>query len=171
MRNSVDLSGLNNFVSKLEKAHSTYDPKKIGNYKENVEKIALDEISNSYAELGISAKKVNIDEKTSKIVVKSKGIGFDEFGTGFYAQGTYEGKLPTQTLVFKSAGKTRATSGWKYYYPNDDTKREKNGLKGWYVPPRTGFPNGSFHTGKIASNRFYRSCKRIRERIKLLWQK
>lgn len=164
--NKIDLTGINNFVSKLNKTKKSYDSKKYNNVKSKIEKMALEEIEKSYAVIGLKPSKVDIDDNNFKIVIKHQGIGFDEFGTGFYAKGTYEGDLPKQTLVFKSAKKTRKTNGWEYWYSNDDTKRIRNGKFGWYIPPRQGFPKGTFHIGTVASNRFYRGCRRIRERIR-----
>lgn len=163
--NNIDTTGLNNFYSKLK----DYNNKTKKMQKQTVDSIvdgAEKIIKSAYAGTNVSVF-TERNDNGAIIYAKDEGIAFDEFGTGFYAKGTYEGELPKETLTFSSAKKQHSTNGWEYYYPNADTKKERYGRKGWFIPPRTGFPKGSFHIGKAASNRFYRSCKKIKERYKL----
>lgn len=171
----VEVNDLDRLLSKIEKKkNQDFDKKKTSGIKKKIEEMALEEIKSTYAGTNVQVLKKEIDDKTTQIVAKSEGIAFDEFGTGFYAQGTYEGELPKQRLVFVSAGRVRTTNGWDYYYDNVRTKFDKdgkpitkNGKFAWRSPSRAGFPNGSLHIGKAASNRFYRSCKKIKERYRL----
>lgn len=163
--NNIDKTGLNNFCNKLK----NYNNKTKNLQKQTIDSIvdtAESIIKSAYAGTNVSVI-TERNDNTAIIYAKDKAIAFDEFGTGFYAKGTYEGELPKETLTFSSARKQHSTSGWEYYYPNFDTKRIRDGKIGWFIPPRPNFPHGTFHTGKIASNRFYRSCKKIKERYKL----
>ncbi len=163
--NNIDKTGLNNFYNKL-KNYNTRTKKLQKQTIDSIVDTAESIIKRAYAGTNVSVI-TERNDNTVTIYAKEKGIAFDEFGTGFYAKGTYEGELPKETLTFSSAKKQHSTHGWEYYYPNSDTKRTMYGKKGWFIPPNPYFPNGSFHTGKIASNRFYRSCKKIKERYKL----
>ena len=87
-------------------------------------------------------------------------IAFDEFGTGFYAKGSYPGKLPTQRITFTSAKRKRSTNGCEYYYDNPQTKGTHGGIKGWMTP------NGVFHIGQTANATMYNACKKIIARVK-----
>ena len=173
MPNNIDISGLANFKNTLFNVKRKLgDENTVTSMREKINKIALEEIEDAYSDTQF--KVVRKDNKyETRIIAKGDEIAFDEFGTGFYAKGTYEGELPKQKLTFKSAGQYQTTQGWEHYYFNEKTKTTLNGRKGWFIRPRPGFPRGSFHTGKVASNRFYRRCKIIRERIRkeLTWLK
>lgn len=119
-------------------------------------------------------KSINVDienndnGKYSIVATDTKSkptIAYHEFGTGFYASGKYEGELPTMTLTFDSAGKTRTTNGWQYYYPNSDTKVENNGLKGWFFGVAG---NKVFSTGEMPGHQMYYSGKAMKEEISKL---
>ena len=105
-----------------------------------------------------------------RVVAEGANVAFDEFGTGYYAQGTYEaategeGRLPMTPITFESGGLMHTTHGWQYYYPSA-AKAMKNGRYGWYINPEvfvTGAPSkaflwkagkrlrGELHTAKIA---------------------
>ena len=98
-------------------------------------------------------------------------IAFDEFGTGAYAQNSYKGKLPTQSITFTTVvgrdGNGQAikghmtTNGWDYYYDNPYTKQFVDGRLGWWVGSNLGFQEG-----RMASNRFYDACQEIKREIK-----
>lgn len=163
----VDISGLEHFKSALKSARANVKPKEENPKIAKIINIAKEEFSKAYE----GKIKVDIIVKENKngftIYVKDMNsrnpkIAFDEFGTGFYAKGTYPGKLPPKSLkiTFTSAKKTRFTYGWDYYYPNEDTKREIGRVKGWFTP------NGTFHIGQDANATMYKACKRVIARIR-----
>lgn len=164
----VDISGLERFKTSLKKARQNVKPNNKNPKIDKIIDIAREEFIKAYA------GKINIDVivKENKsgytIFVKDKNsrnpiIAFDEFGTGFYAKGTYPGNLPTQKITFtvgRKNPKTHTTDGWVYYYPNEDTKREVGRVKGWFTP------DGTFHIGHNANATMYKACKRVISRIR-----
>lgn len=161
----VDISGLERFKATLDKTRQNVKPNKKNPKINKIIDIAREEFTKAYE--GKIAIDVIVKENKDgfTIYVKDKNsrnpkIAFDEFGTGFYAQGTYPGKLPTQKIVFTSAKKQRSTDGWVYYYPNEDTKREYGRVKGWFTP------NGTFHIGHNANATMYKACKKVIARIR-----
>lgn len=158
---TVDLSGLERFIQKVKSLENAHE-----RVLKQVEEIAVDELKKSYSSIhGVS---VSAERKSKNIICiyaeTSDGkISFIEFGTGFYAKGTYMGELPKKTITFQTKNGIESTAGWEYYYwenqPNPNTKREKNGVKGWYMA------NGVFSTGRPAGNIFYFACLEIRRRI------
>ena len=163
----VDISGLERFKTSLKKARQNVKPNNKNPKIDKIIDIAREEFIKAYE------GKINVDVivKENKsgytIFVKDKNsrnpmIAFDEFGTGFYAKGTYPGKLPPKSLkiTFTSAKKIRSTYGWEYYYPNEDTKREVGRVKGWFTP------SGTFHIGHNANATMYKACKRVISRIR-----
>lgn len=163
----VDISGLERFKASLKQARQNVKPNNKNPKIDKIIDIAREEFTKAYE------GKINVDVivKENKsgytIFVKDKNsrnpmIAFDEFGTGFYAEGTYPGKLPPKSLkiTFTSAKKTRSTYGWDYYYPNEDTKREVGRVKGWVTP------NGTFHIGNNPNATMYKACKRVISRIR-----
>lgn len=160
---SVDLSGLEHFKSVLDK-NRAFINKKNKNPKINaILNMALEVIKVAY-----SGKKVIVKKEITKTgftiyvidTKKQPTIAFEEFGTGFYAKGSYLGDLPTQTITFTSGGKKHSTRGWEYYYPNDKTKVTHGGIKGWMTP------NGVFHVGQNANSTMYKACKKIIENVR-----
>lgn len=171
----IDLSGLERFGKAIDKAkreskNSPRNPKIA-----RIIEIAKEELTKAYS------GKLNVDifAKQNRtgytIYVKDKNsenptIAFDEFGTGFYAKGSYLGKLPTQKITFKTVvGRTKGgnaiygkktTNGWDYYYPNEYTKTTHGGIKGWVTKDKT------FHIGHNANSTMYKACKIIVARIR-----
>jgi len=172
----VNLSGLEHFKNTLADVKRNISSSKKNPKIKRIIDISMDEIKKAY-----SGKKVSVIVKKSEngftIYVKDTQakptIAFDEFGTGFYAKGSYPGKLPTQTITFE-VGKighrrTMSTKGWEYYYgnPYDTSVKQKSpakvihgGVYGWMTP------NGLFHVGQMPSKRMYNACKRIKERLR-----
>ena len=166
----VDISGLERFKASLKQARQNVKPNKKNPKIDRIIDIAREEFTKAYenkfkVEVIVKENKsgytIYVKDRTSKNPNKiSPIIAFDEFGTGFYANGTYPGKLPTQRITFTSAGKKRSTNGWDYYYDNEDTKKEIGRVKGWFTP------NGVFHIGQNANATMYRACKRVISRIR-----
>lgn len=162
---SVDISELSRFNEFLKGFN-----KDIRNLKKNAKisriiDIAKEEIEKAY--LGVVNVNVVVEEYDGGFTIyavdkssRNPVIAFNEFGTGFYAKGSYPGKLPTQRIKFTSAKKTRSTKGWIYYYDNPDTKVTHGGIKGWMTP------NGMFHTGQTANATMYKACKKIIKRVR-----
>lgn len=139
-----NLSGLHNFINKINKISKN-------GISENIANI----IANKGKELAEEKYKGGIvtdgNRKPSEIEVVIEGMGnqlkvvaidnskkpqiaFWEFGTGKYADGKYPGKLPKQTLVFEdSEGNTHSTNGWEYYYNNPKTKPDYPNNDFWKV--------------------------------------
>lgn len=161
---SVDLSGLRRFNEVLNDFKTNSKVSKKNPKIKRIIDIALEELNKAY-----SGKNVKIIVENSQtgftIYAKDKStrnplIAFDEFGTGFYAKGSYPGKLPTQKITFTSAKKKRSTNGWVYYYDNPDTKVIHGGVYGWMTP------NGLFHIGQMPNATMYHACKRIIARVR-----
>lgn len=164
---SVDVSGLERFNNVLKQQKANFKNSMENPKLNKIIDIAKEEISRAYS----GKININIIVEPKKngftIYVKDKNtinpkIAFDEFGTGFYAKGSYPGKLPPSTLKisFTSAKKKRSTNGWEYYYPNPDTKREYGRIKGWFTP------NGTFHIGQNANATMYNAIKKIVYRMR-----
>lgn len=162
---SVNINELSRFKDTLKQMSNIIKhPKKNAKISRIIE-IAVDEIKKAYA--GVVNVNVVVEEYKGGFTIYAKDknsrnpvIAFNEFGTGFYAKGTYPGKLPTQLISFTSAKKTRSTKGWVYYYDNPDTKVTHGGIKGWMTP------NGLFHTGQVANSTMYNACKKIVKRVR-----
>lgn len=60
-----------------------------------------------------------------KIIMSGVGLRYQEYGTGIVGEGTYDGKLPTEPIAFKSGGVDWVTSGWEYAYRYKQTKLGK----------------------------------------------
>ena len=161
---ATNLNGLAIFSSKLKQAKKTAkNVRKTPFILEKVE-IAENEIKSAYSgKKGIVVEREENDEGFT-IYAKDKNrkpkIAFEEFGTGFYANGSYPGDLPKITLTFQVKGKIHSTRGWEYYYPNKDTKREVGRVKGWFTK------NGTFHIGQSAQSTMYKACKRAIRKMK-----
>lgn len=167
--NNIDLRDLKRFKATLKQmvVNNTSEKKnaKLG----YASIVAYDVLNKHYGATDFTVENPIFEDGKSVIYVKGENIAFDEFGTGFYAKGSYKGELPTQTLVFESAGVTQTTNGWDYYYtwqgdPKKKPKREYDGVKGWFTK-KEGSPY--FHTGKKASNRFYNAVVEIKGKFKV----
>lgn len=161
---AIDLSGLEHFQDSLKKtSKSIKKPLKNDFMLEKVE-LAENEIKNAYTgQKGIVVVKEQTENGFTifaKDTNRKPRIAFDEFGTGYYAKGSYPGELPKQRLTFQVKGKIYSTMGWEYYYDNKETKRQIGGLKGWVTK------NGTFHIGQDANATMYKACKRIIRKMK-----
>ena len=162
---SVDISQLSRFNDTLQAIRKDVkNPNKNAKISRIID-IAVEEITKAYA--GVVNVSVIVEKYEGGFTVYAKDkstrnpiIAFNEFGTGYYAKGTYPGKLPTQKITFTSAKKKRSTDGWVYYYDNPDTKVIHGGIKGWMTP------NGIFHTGQVANSTMYKACKKIIKRVR-----
>ena len=163
---AFDLSGLNRFGKVLEQTKENLKGNKENSFIGQKIKIAKETIQEAYD--SVSHVKVVVEKKDNthysiKAVDKQDRptIAFDEFGTGFYAKGSYKGKLPTQKITFKTGvkGKVRSTYGWEYYYQPSSAKITHGGIKGWMF-------GKTFSIGENASNRMYTACKLARARLR-----
>lgn len=161
---ATDLKGLKRFGRKLSK----YD---IGNnfvdiVAEEVANVGIEIATEEYKGLNVTIDKQILGNGESQVVASAKGLNYVEFGTGEYAKGTYQGKLPTQTFNFESPkGKPQSTQGWEYYYSNPDTKRTIGGKHGWFIG------NGIFTTGRVAGNQMFYTSDRLRNEIPTIVKK
>lgn len=93
-----------------------------------------------------------------QVTAEGDKIAYMEFGTGLVGKGTYEGKLPTQTLTFvspKNSGAKQTTNGWEYNYPNPRTKRDG---QGWYY-------DGKYTQGEVAQAQMFKTAQELRQEI------
>lgn len=161
---ATDLTGLKEFQRRLKKF--------------NIGKQFADTVADSVADRGVEiareeykGENVDVRKETlgngeTQIVASGKGLAYMEFGTGEYAKGTYQGKLPTETISFESPkGKPQSTQGWEYYYPNEDTKTTIGGKHGWFLG------NGVFTTGKVAGNQMFYTGDRLKQEIPTIVKK
>lgn len=155
---ATDLKGLNNFMRKLKQV------KQIEIVASSISSAVADkgvELART-AYLGSDVSRAVVSKETSydgdyAVVAQGYGLAFEEYGTGYYAEGTYGGKLPTQTITFESAGQIRSTQGWDYYYDNPDTKITIGGNKGWLL-------GSNFIIGKNAGNQMYNTSVELGEK-------
>lgn len=168
LNGKIDNSGLINFINKVEKL------KKISRIKDKIKEIGIEEFNEAYrSDPSFDSLEVTAEDtkKGIRFLIKDlkdkPTIAFIEFGTGFYSL-DYEGKKPTQTLVFYSPAMKRnmATAGWEYYYDNPRAKKDIGGVKGWFLPKNSREGFSGFDIGEGSHNTFYHACQRIKERIK-----
>ena len=166
--NGINLNGLNRFKSTLNDLMT--------NNLAEMKKAKLEEFSNlaysilnrNYGGTEFEVEPPKIEDNKSTIYAKGDEIAFDEFGTGFYAEGSYKGQVPKMPLSFESAGYPQFTPKWIYYYDwkgpaNKNPKRTtKDGRVGWFTSKET----PKFQTGQMASNRFYDSVVEIKKKVK-----
>ena len=165
--NNIDLSGIKRFSKTLRQIRRNTESSDKNQKYEKFGTIAHEILSRNYVGTSFKVSEPQLSEKGLTIYAAGYGIAFDEFGTGAYAQNTYKGKLPTQTITFETKGLggmpiTMSTSGWEYYYDNPFTKSMVNGRLGWWTLKG----NTYFSEGQSASNRFYNSCQEIKKKIK-----
>ena len=166
---SVDLSGLMAFERTLKRVRTNTKVSKENPEIKRVIDISLNELKRAYAGKNVSIY-VEENEDGFTVFVKDKNtknpkIAFDEFGTGYYAKGSYPGELPTQKITFVSAKYKQKTDGWEYYYDwqgpkNRNPKKTHGGIKGWVTK------DGTFHIGNNANATMYKACKRIIAKIR-----
>ena len=171
--NNIDTSGLQHFIGKLKKFSDHPDLDWI---IEKIAEIGVEEFSNAYNQnmaFGVLDIKSEITDskngKTVRILAIDDNqrtlIAFLEFGTGVYADGGYEGKLPNQPITFttriNNVETTVTYDHWKYYYKPSDYKDNVGGVDGWWF-------GGVFTDGKQTlntQNTFYHACETIKERL------
>ena len=172
--NNIDTRGLQHFIGKLKKFSDHPDLDWI---VEKIAEIGVEEFSNAYNQnmaFGVLDIKSEITDsrngKTVRILAIDDNqrtlIAFLEFGTGVYADGGYEGKLPNQPITFTTSdGVTHTTQGWEYYY-NSEYKVNVGGVDGWFFG--SALIGQAFSDGKQTlntQNTFYRACEAIKERL------
>lgn len=167
MSKKTDLSGLNNFLSKLEKVKSLNDDseklsEKISNAVADYGVELADKHYSSSGVSGVNVFKVNAEDADVAIVAKKEGLAFEEFGTGY--QGLYSGypdsKLPESGVPI--------TGEWEYYYDNPKTKRTVGGRRGWFVPKDVTGENideRGFTEGEVAGMQMYETSVELADGI------
>lgn len=152
------IKGAEKLIARLD-----YYANKLGTDVVNtVSKKALKTLKSKYASTGHNDYicKIEKGEKSIRISVKGDDVLFTEYGTGIYSKGLYpKAYLPTRTFRFVSAGKLRQTQGWKYYYPNKNTKRVVKDLAGWFV-------DRHFEIGNPPEKQLYETLKETRKYLK-----
>lgn len=165
--NNIDLSGIKRFRQSIKKIQTNTQPTEKNQNLIKFGGFAYKILSEAYTGTKFQVGLPQYYAGGFNIHAKGEGIAFDEFGTGIYADGTYKGKLPTETLSFESAGYPQTTKGWEYYYDWQgpdylNPKDMLNGRLGWF----TAKGYAIFSEGHPASNRFYDACQKIKEQIK-----
>ena len=166
---SLDLSGLKSFERTLNNIRTNTRVSRKNPKIKKIINIAVEELKKAYSGKNVNIQVVN-REFGFTIYVKDKNtknptIAYDEFGTGFYAKGSYPGELPTQRISFSSVGYPQSTQGWEYYYTwqgpkNKNPKKTHGGIKGWVTR------DGTFHIGYNANATMYKACKKIITRLR-----
>ncbi len=109
---------LNSFLTKLAKVS-----RQTHKLQERVADIVVQKGLEIAKTQDVSADIYSAGKKGSrKIIMSGAGLRYQEYGTGLLGSGTYEGKLPTETIAFKSSGKDWTTAGWEYHYRYNQTK-------------------------------------------------
>ena len=149
---ATNLSGLNNFQKRIKKlSNAINNGNLISTVAEKGVQIANDKYS--VAEFGtnpttITCTSTVISPTKARISAKGDRISYLEYGTGFYAQGSYPAdKLP---------------SWWQYYYPSEFKVTKFYGgeeLKGWN---NTEY---GFCTGQKAGAQMYHTSVELRKQI------
>lgn len=169
--NNIDLNGIKRFRKALKQIRINTQQTQKNAMSLKIGGIAHEIISQKYSGTRFKVPEPVYNDKGFTIYAKGYGISFDEFGTGAYAQNSYKGKLPTQSITFTTiVGRDESgqaikghmtTNGWEYYYDNPYTKDIINGRLGWWVGSNLGFQEG-----RMASNKFYDACQEIKREIK-----
>ena len=169
--NNIDLKGIKRFNKSLKQIRLNTQPSKENRFSVEIGGIAKEILTKSYAGTRFKVSDPIYNDTGFDIYAKGYGISFDEFGTGAYAQNTYKGNLPKMPITFTTIvdiddeGRfvrgSRTTDGWKYYYDNPFTKDIVGGRLGWWTGS-----NAGFQEGKVASNRFYDACQKIKDEVK-----
>lgn len=104
-----------------------------------------------YSSNNVQVSRTEVRNGQAEIIASGKAVAYMEFGTGETGRGTYEGNLPTQTLVFESPkGKPQSTQGWVYNYPNRYTKL----FNGWFF-------GKTFTTGQPAQAQMFKTHRQL----------
>ena len=146
-----DLSGLNNFKSKLQK-YSSLNTGLSSQIAEQIairgEQIALQEYSSDK----VQVTHENLGSGKSRVIAKRDGIAYIEFGTGDVGKSSNypEQNLPKQGVPI--------TGEWKYYYEPSDSKTVVNGERGWYF-------GKTFTTGRPAGMQMYRTSQKLKRQM------
>ena len=152
MASTIDLSGLEHYIKVVER---------YGQFLKNFH-LAMEEICKDarefaqirYERHGHYTDEITVtyDNSGTKATIYAKGdqVAFFEFGTGKVGAGTYWGNLPTSDVPI--------TVSWKYYYPNEKTKRtsKTTGEQGW-------FWENKFHKGIQAEAEMWETAEHIRQ--------
>lgn len=151
---AVNLSGLNNFKNKVESFRSL-DGKLVNTIADEIASAGVTIAQGEYSgHSSISVNKTKASQGRASVVAKGKNVAYLEFGTGAYADGTYEGNLPQIGVPI--------TGKWEYYYDSEH-KTEKNGVKGWNWGKQ-------FLSGKPAGNQMYRTSRLLRGKVKSIFK-
>lgn len=166
--NGINLNGLNRFKSTLNDLMTNNLAEMKKSKLEEFSNLAYSILNRNYGGTPFEVEPPKIEDGKSTIYAKGNEIAFDEFGTGLNAKGSYKGQLPQMLLSFESAGYPQSTQGWVYYYDwkgpeGKSPKKTYKGEQGWFTH-KEGEPY--FHTGNVASNRFYDSVVEIKKKVK-----
>lgn len=125
------------------------------NYADPVVGVSQDDLN------GIRVYAEKAQGGTAKVVASGDKIAYIEYGVGEYARGTYKGKLPTEPISFESPKNfQQTTNGWEYYYDNSKTKKEVNGVKGWFTKIDG---ERKFLTGHSAGNQMFMTATHLKK--------
>ena len=152
MASAIDLSGLEHYIKAVERYGELLKDfrKAMMELCERASQFARDK----YSEYGHSSITVDYENHgtTATIYAKGRAVAFFEFGTGEYAKGSYNGKLPESGVPI--------TGNWEYYYETPPNKKfTLYGVKGW-------FWNGQFVTGNKAEAEMWETSQYIRQQAK-----
>lgn len=170
--NNFDLSGIKRFKKTLKQMQLNAQPSKENRLSVEIGSLAKEILTKTYAGTRFKVSDPEFNDRGFDIYATGYGISFDEFGTGAYADGTYKGKVPDKPITFTTIigrdeesgalirGK-KTVSHWIYWYDNEFTKDIVDGRLGWWTGGNLGFQEG-----KVASNKFYDACQKIKDEVK-----
>lgn len=147
-------NGLDNYLNRL-KAHK--GQVKLDMVCKEVANLGVEICAEEYAKTGVNPTSItaNINNNSVNLIAHGSHLAFSEYGTGLVGEGTYEGDLPTQTLIFESPkGEQQSTQGWEYYYNNPKTKI----MGGWFY-------GNNFTQGQKAQAQMWKTSRRLREEM------
>ena len=149
MASTINLSGLNHYMSSLKKYEILLSDFSgaMAWLCENVKKYAEEQ----YKQYGHSDIEVSYSPNGTFATIYAKGeqVAFFEFGTGDVGNGTY----PDPTIVPTSG--VPITGEWVYYYENPKTKRTSHGIRGWFWDNR-------FQRGNPAEAEMWKTAQYIK---------
>ena len=146
MAQMINLGGLKRFMTRLDRCSAL-----LNNFHAAMELICKEAqryAEEQYAQYGRTDVTVSYDNNGTLATIYANGtqVAFYEFGTGRVGDGTYSGILPSSGVPI--------TDEWKYYYPNEATKRTSNGVEGW-------FHAGTFQRGIRAEEEMWKTSQFI----------
>lgn len=143
-------NGLGEYLERLKKYKNRFKSEKITRL---VGSIGVETAREEYSASGVNPTDLRAEVRDDGVDIVATGehLAFSEFGTGVRGKDTYEGELPTQTLIFDSHGKEQQTQGWEYNYYKEQNKDIN--------------PNIPNFTGIAANAQMFKTSIRLRDEL------